>query len=355
WLGLMTIDRVTLTSLDTWESLAKKYGTTVASILRQNNLNSGAKVVSGIVVEIPHSDGYGIHGTIFPNSIGTAVSLGCMRMHNSEVEKLFEALPSGRRIPVTINYAPLVERVDTLTGEPYYEVFYDVYRRIKDWSVQLAAFAGRIGAQLSPWAQSIQSQRFNDSILISKSPSIYNNGALIAVGAYQEDGQFFIPASIVEQMLGERYSIFGETHYLGSSMLKPDNVRVVNDMFYINAEIIREHTGKGHYYEPMLNMLQFSTSRLTVDGVIVSYNRVFIHPAQGAMLAISDLTEVLDRDLVYLSQGRVNVGGVTLRGEPLGAFVYMTTSELARLGIRVNWNPQSGELVVVTAPVVTEP
>jgi|GEM_PF-1085149 len=357
WLGLMTIDKVTLTGTDTWESLAKRYGSSIISILNQNKLKTGAKIVPGMVVEIPHSDGYGIHGTIVPNSIGTSVSLGCMRMHNAEVERLFEVLPSGKRIPVTINYAPLAERIDALTGEPYYEVYYDVYSRTKDkdWPEQLEAATGRIGTQLGQWVQSTLSQRFNDSILISKSPAIYNNGALIAVGAHQQDGQFFVPASIVEQMLGERYVIFNDAHYLGSSAIEPEAVVIVNDMFYLSSEIIRQRTGKGHYYEPMLNMLQFSTSRLTVNGVVVSYNRVFVHPTLGAMIAISDLTDALGLVPAYLPQGRVDVGGIILTGEPLGSFVYVTTSELARLDIRVHWNPRSGELAVVTAGVVLQP
>ena len=347
WLGLMTIDKVTLTGTDTWEALAKKYGASVSSILSQNNLKAGAKIVPGMVVEIPHSDGYGIHGTTVPNSIGTSVSLGCMRMHNSEVAKLYDALPNGKRIPVTINYAPLLERADPLTGELYYEVFYDVYRRIKDWPDQLALAAARIGAQLSQWVQSTSNQRFKDSLLVTRSPAIYNNGAFIAVGAHQAEGQFFIPAVIVEQLLGERYVVFDEVHYLGSSVLEPTAVVVVNEMPYLDVKVIRERTGKGPYYEPMLNMLQFSTSRLTVNGMVVNYNRVFVHPNLGAMIAISDLTDALGLEPVYLAQGRVDVGGVILKGEALGAFVYVNTSELSRLGIQVQWNPQSGELAVV--------
>lgn len=355
WLGLMTIDKVTLTGTESWESLAKKYGTAVSSILNQNNLKPGAQILPGMVVEIPHSDGYGIHGTTVPNSIGTSVSLGCMRMHNAQVEKLFDALPNGKRIPVTIKYAPLAERIDALTGEVYYEVYHDIYRRVKDWPGHLAAAAGRIGAQLSQWMQSTSNQKFTGSLLVSSSPAIYNNGVLIAVGAHQQDGQFFIPAAIVEQILGERYVVVDGNRYLGSSFLDPEMVLVVNDMFYLNAAIVRERTGKGHYYEPMLNMLQFSNTRLTVDGEVVSYNGVFVHPTLGAMIAISDLTEALNLELIDLTQGRVDVGGTILKGEQIGSFIYMTTSELARLGVGVHWSPQSGELAVVTTTVVTEP
>jgi len=37
-------------------------------------------------------EGYGIHGTIEPESIGKAVSLGCIRMHNEDVEFLYKLM-----------------------------------------------------------------------------------------------------------------------------------------------------------------------------------------------------------------------------------------------------------------------
>ncbi|MBA2687958.1 MAG: L,D-transpeptidase [Gemmatimonadaceae bacterium] len=40
-------------------------------------------------------DGYGIHGTNNPESIGRSVSHGCVRMRNEDIEKLFEMVPVG--------------------------------------------------------------------------------------------------------------------------------------------------------------------------------------------------------------------------------------------------------------------
>jgi L,D-transpeptidase ErfK/SrfK len=38
---------------------------------------------------------YGIHGTNDPSSIGKAVSKGCIRMHNKDVEELARTIPIG--------------------------------------------------------------------------------------------------------------------------------------------------------------------------------------------------------------------------------------------------------------------
>lgn len=44
--------------------------------------------------------GYGIHGTTDPDSIGTQVTQGCVRMVNSEVEELYMLLPIGIKVTV---------------------------------------------------------------------------------------------------------------------------------------------------------------------------------------------------------------------------------------------------------------
>ena len=41
---------------------------------------------------------YGIHGTNDPSSIGKAVSRGCIRMHNRDVEELARTVPIGTRV-----------------------------------------------------------------------------------------------------------------------------------------------------------------------------------------------------------------------------------------------------------------
>ncbi len=43
---------------------------------------------------------YGIHGTIYPELIGQQVSHGCVRMRNSDVEELYDYIPTGTRVMI---------------------------------------------------------------------------------------------------------------------------------------------------------------------------------------------------------------------------------------------------------------
>lgn len=44
--------------------------------------------------------GYGIHGTNDPSSIGKYVSQGCIRMHNQDVLELAGQIPNGTRVTI---------------------------------------------------------------------------------------------------------------------------------------------------------------------------------------------------------------------------------------------------------------
>lgn len=45
-------------------------------------------------------DGYGIHGTNNPSSIGKAVSNGCIRMYNKDVTELYNIVPIGTTVKI---------------------------------------------------------------------------------------------------------------------------------------------------------------------------------------------------------------------------------------------------------------
>jgi len=51
-------------------------------------------------ISIPNGN-YGLHGTNNPASIGTAASLGCIRMYNHDVEELFPQVNIGTPVHIT--------------------------------------------------------------------------------------------------------------------------------------------------------------------------------------------------------------------------------------------------------------
>jgi L,D-transpeptidase catalytic domain len=55
--------------------------------------------------------GYGIHGTDVPRSVGQAVSHGCFRMRNKDVEQLFPLVHVGDEVEIVDGFPPDVAKL----------------------------------------------------------------------------------------------------------------------------------------------------------------------------------------------------------------------------------------------------
>lgn len=91
--------------------------------------------------------GYGIHGNNNPSSIGHLVSLGCVRMHQKDVEWLYDRVAVGT--PVTVLYRPL-EIQQTSSGRRYLVSYPDVYGRGTPGLDTFLGSAGILPAVLMP-------------------------------------------------------------------------------------------------------------------------------------------------------------------------------------------------------------
>jgi L,D-transpeptidase ErfK/SrfK len=70
--------------------------------------------------------GYGIHATIWPESIGHSTSHGCIRMTTEDVEKLFSLIKTGT--PISIVYEPLKLAL-TSEGKIFLEAHSNTYQK----------------------------------------------------------------------------------------------------------------------------------------------------------------------------------------------------------------------------------
>ena len=43
---------------------------------------------------------FGIHGTVYPNSLGWASSHGCIRMGNSDIAELYKIITIGKKLTI---------------------------------------------------------------------------------------------------------------------------------------------------------------------------------------------------------------------------------------------------------------
>ena len=334
WLGLMAIDSITLSGSETWESLARQHRTTAATVRRRNNLPATARIAPGMAVVVHRHDGYGIHGTNVPTSIGTSVSLGCMRLHNGDVERLFDMLPGAERIPVTILCEPVVKRTDVITGEPCIEVFHDVYGRMRDKASHVSGVAAQIGASVPGWLSLSIREPFTGSFVLSHLPRVENNSQLVAVGA-------------LKRAIGESYTLSGGEAFLGKLPLAPSDVVAHNGQLFLRGGLVSAIAGRGYFYDELQNAVQLSVTRLVVNGRTVAFNSVFVHPELGPLVNADDLAEGLGVARNDVPPNHVLLGGQRLAIQRLGALTFVTLPELRRVVPNFTWDAGSGALVVI--------
>jgi L,D-transpeptidase ErfK/SrfK len=70
-------------------------------------------------------NGYGIHGNNNSRSIGRAVSLGCVRMHNADVEELFAQIELGTELEIRYDTMEIIS--DPTTGRTVLVFYPDIY------------------------------------------------------------------------------------------------------------------------------------------------------------------------------------------------------------------------------------
>jgi L,D-transpeptidase ErfK/SrfK len=85
--------------------------------------------------------GYGIHSTIWPESIGHSTSHGCIRMLPEDLEGLFPLLQSGT--PLAIVYEPI--KLAAADGRVFLEVHPNVYQKRLAYPERLQDLVKRFG------------------------------------------------------------------------------------------------------------------------------------------------------------------------------------------------------------------
>lgn len=145
---------------------------------------------------------YGIHGTNRDSSIGSYASNGCVRMHEEDVEELFELVAMETPVDITYNRV-VVEKADDDTV--VYYIYPDGYGwqplTNEDVNTWLKGFGVDAFVSEDDIAEKIQSADGNPTY-IAKAYPIYVNKKKISGKAVVRDGITYLPAISIAESSG---------------------------------------------------------------------------------------------------------------------------------------------------------
>lgn len=109
---------------------------------------------------------FGIHGTVYPNSLGWASSHGCIRMNNDDIANLYKIIPIGTKVTIVDGpYGVFGKGFRYLESGMYGSDVLEIQKKLK----QLGYFAGtpngKFGAETE---QAIQKYCKSNNLYVRK-------------------------------------------------------------------------------------------------------------------------------------------------------------------------------------------
>lgn len=89
---------------------------------------------------------FGIHGTIYPNSIGWASSKGCIRMRNNDIKELYKIVPHGTKVIITNGcYGPFGQGLRSLDPGEYGSDVMELQKKLQELGYYNGYVDGKYG------------------------------------------------------------------------------------------------------------------------------------------------------------------------------------------------------------------
>ncbi len=290
---------------------------------------------------------YGIHGTTNPDSIGGAVSLGCIRLRNHEVEELFDRVEEGW--PVVINYQRLELNLkpiqDPALDYPHLAVYPDVYgiqpldAGLLELFLSARGFGGRYPrALLQRYLHAARKGPVEVPLSVAiridgKEKPLQEHGLVRA-------GAILLPVRAVAEAVGLRVGWDPVTRAVsvGGQALPDNSVVFIEGTSYTGIRELENFFGLKFRIDSPRALVWVQRPRLEVGGTTYPADLGW---AGGPTLALRQLAKLLGATVEWDPQAKkVFLNGRAVDLEPVGGKTYVPLSMVEPLfGVRPEWDP----------------
>ncbi|MBP2634687.1 MAG: L,D-transpeptidase catalytic domain [Firmicutes bacterium] len=280
---------------------------------------------------------YGIHGTNAPWSIGTAVSNGCVRMQEEDVEDLFERITCDT--PVKIEYERVKVRVDD-KGRATVGIYPDVYGRQKVTLLgvkQALAKAGLEGLAEEDFLQALIRKVPDQQVEFARIHKLKINGTLRPEYIITREGKKQIPVMTLADILNTTVS-WDESKQTAARQDKVVPAKKLGNSVYIDIENLPNLFEGREVWNERENCLELTLPVAKFEGQIVSGDlwRMDSHRAMPALAVAKLLGE---RIKWQAATGELVVHGKPVSVAVIGEQPYISVADLGKVfNLAAEWD-----------------
>jgi L,D-transpeptidase ErfK/SrfK len=286
---------------------------------------------------------YGIHGTNAAWSIGTAVSNGCVRLQEEDVEDLFERITCDT--PVKIEYERVKVRVDD-KGRASVGIYPDIYGRQKVTLAsvkQKLAKAGLDGLVETDFLQALIHKVPDRQVEFAQIHKLKINGILQPEYIITREGKKQVPVMRLADSLNTTVS-WNESKRLVARQNKMVPAARLGNSVYINSENVPILFGGREVWNDRENCLELTLPVAKFEGQIVSGDLCYVN--SNWLIPALPVAKLLGERSKWLAA----TGELIVHGKPAPVAVideqpYINTADLGQVfNLAVLWDDEAQTL-----------
>jgi L,D-transpeptidase ErfK/SrfK len=294
---------------------------------------------------------YGIHGTNAPWAIGLAVSNGCIRMHEADVEELYEVVPVGT--PVRITYERVKVRVDG-TGEVSLGIHPDIYGRheLTAGEVRAALAARGLGWLLTDGEiAALIAAEADRQVAVARVHKVRVNGRTLVERAVTLKGVMYVPLAPVAAALGAGVAWDGDTRQARGAKRTVAGT-VLGDRAYVAAGDAHALFGGQQVFREEDNVLAIDVVALFVNGRPLKGE---VEVVDGILaVTVASVAEATGQTAARGTDGALYVRGTKVPAALVGGTPYIQLTKVYDIfGAYVYWN-QEARTIELTYPFIEQ-
>jgi hypothetical protein len=292
---------------------------------------------------------YGIHGTNAPWAIGLAVSNGCIRMHEADVEELFPLVPYGT--PVRVTY----DRVKVRVGEDgalSLGIYPDIYGYHEVTAAQVrAALAehGLAGLLTDGEIAATIGEEADRQVAFGRAHRVRVNGKVLVERAVTLKEVLYVPLRPVAAALGAKVA-WEEDAGLARGAKRAVPGRVMGDRVYVTAADAHALFGGQQVFLAEENMLAVDVLALYLNGRPLAGD---VQVVDGVLaVPVAAVAEAVGQKVARGPDGALSVAGTRVPAAMVGGMPYIQLTKVYDVfRAYVYWN-QEARTVELTYPFI---